>query len=259
MIATLNRKIHNVLVKLRQRLFSGPFKGYENADQVVRYIPIAEEIMRSGVSNPTILEIGSGVKGITSYIPFRITGIDTSFDGEINSNLNAVYFSGTKLPFENISYDYVISVDMLEHVSEKMRFNFIYEIIRVAKKKVIIAVPCGRIAERQDCTLDRIYLQQRGEFYTYLHEHTVNGLPDGNDIVANIIAAAGKYNKNIKIKSVSNFNIYVRYLMMRLWVDQKYYPLYLLFSLVVCLLRKYVSFGLCYRKIFIVDILDVAK
>ena len=242
-----------ILTKFRRFVFSGYFSGFENADTVIRYAPIVDNILSSNISVPSILEIGSGAQGIAPYLPFCITGVDLSFDGEVHPNLDPVWQSGTEIPFADETFDYVLSVDMLEHFPAEIRMEVVHEMFRVARRKVILAVPCGVAAERQDRILNEKYFKSRGIYYSYLQEHVVNGLPEESEMYSIIRAAAGN-RVNVKIAILKNFNLRLRYLLMRLWVNETYYAPYLLLSFLFCLIKNRVSYGSCYRTIFIIDL-----
>ena len=50
-----------------------------------------------------------------------------------------VWCNGTKLPFKNGSFDYIVSADVLEHVHPEKRVDFIREIARCSRKGVGIS------------------------------------------------------------------------------------------------------------------------
>lgn len=243
----------NILTSLRRFVFSGFFAGFENADTVIRYAPIVDEILGSGLASPSILEIGSGTRGIALYLPFRVTGVDVRFDGDVHPNLGPVCQSGTDIPFGDGSFDYVVSVDMLEHVPPENRREVVHEMIRVARRKVFLAVPCGTPAEQQDRMLNDIYFKSRGTYYRYLQEHVLHGLPGVEEIRSMILDAAGS-RKTVAVTAVRNFNLRLRCVLMRLWAKEMYYVPYLLSSLCLCLIKSRVSYGNCYRHIFKIDV-----
>lgn len=245
--------IQKMLASARQKVFSGPFNRYEYADTVIRYFPIVNELINSRIPTPAILEIGSGSQGIAPYLPFNVTGLDLAFDGEVHPNLYPVIQSDTKVPFDDESFDYVVSVDMLEHVPPDGRLEVIQEMLRVARRKVFLAVPCGSSSEQQDHLLNELFFKSRGYYYSYLQEHVVNGLPKMEEINS-LIVAAGK-NKNIMITAMPNFNLRLRYFLMRLWAQEIFYIPYLMSSLIMCLIKSKVNYGCCYRYIFKIDII----
>lgn len=202
----------------------------------------------------TILEIGSGARGITPYIPFNIVGADVSFEDPIVGKLRPVYLKGTKLPFSDKSYDCVICVDMLEHVANDERQSVIEEMLRVTKKRLFIAVPCGKSSEEQDKELDILYRKERGEPYRFLTEHVENGLPTKDDIEAYIKNGAARTNSAVHIRVADNVNLRVRFFYMKMSIMRRWSSLYPPLSMILYFLRAFINSGECYRKIFTIDI-----
>jgi len=246
--------IRRYLLKLIEKIFFGGRNGLDNADEALRYLPISDQILRSEFKSPKILEVGSGVKGITPYIPFKVTGVDVVFNGQIASNLKPVCHSGDKLPFDDASYDYVISVDMLEHVPESKRFEVITELLRVARKRVFLAVPCGKLSEEHDKSLDDLYQQAKGERYHFFKEHVELGLPTKEELQAYINSSATALGIPIQSLVVGNVNLKVRAFFMRLWITSKTPKLYAWLSPFLCIFRGALNNGECYRQIFIINL-----
>jgi hypothetical protein len=249
------KSLKKVLLRWLEIVFFGGRSGVDNADEALRYLPISDSILNGNIKVPKILEVGSGVKGITPYIPFKITGVDVFFNGEIEENLTPVCLSGASLPFSDNSYDYVISVDMLEHVPEHDRPNVIAELLRVAGKRVFLAVPCGKLAEAHDKALDDLYLQVRGERDRFLKEHVENGLPTKEELETCFKSAAGKLGVKITVRVIGNVSLKVRTFFMRLWITAQSPKLYSWVSPFICIFRRFLNFGECYRQIFVVDIM----
>ena len=242
------------LLRSLEIVFFGGRTGIDNADEALRYLPISDFILEGDVKEPKILEVGSGLKGITPYIPFKITGVDVSFNGNIAENLTPVCLSGTNLPFSDKSFDYVISVDMLEHVPENERQNVITELLRVANKQVYLAVPCGRLSEIHDKALDDLFQKVRGERDHFLQEHVENGLPSKEDLITYIKAASGRLGVSVTLRVIDNVSLKVRFFFMRLLITAKPPKLFIWISPLICIFRRTLNFGECYRQIFVVDI-----
>jgi len=247
--------LRGLILKLIETIFFGGRKGLENADVALRYLPISEYILKGELKKPKILEVGSGVCGITPYIPFKVTGVDVSFNGEIAENLEPVYLSGARLPFTDNSYDYVISVDMLEHVPENERTDVITELLRVSSKRVFLAVPCGELAEAHDKALDELYQREKGERYHFSQEHVDNGLPEKEELESCIKASADSLGVRVNVRVTGNVNLKVRTFLMRLWITSKSPKLYARVSPFLCIFRRLLNYGECYRQIFVVDVM----
>jgi ubiquinone/menaquinone biosynthesis C-methylase UbiE len=118
----------------------------------------------------TILDVGGSLKELKRFVSNHITTTDV-IGGDIIS-------AGTHLPFKDKSFDLVVSLDTIEHIPAKNRLLFLAEVIRVAKKQVIIAAPMGTIAHQQaEKGLAKLHPKDR-----YLQEHIQYGLPTLADI-----------------------------------------------------------------------------
>lgn len=146
----------------------------------IRYLPIVREIKK--LSQPTILEVGSGGLGIAPYLGRPVTGLDKSFAPPFHPLLKRRVGSGTKLPFPDKSFDVVIAVDTLEHVKPANRPKVIAEMRRVAKKEIIVAVPTGGEAAEQDRKLNRAYKKIYKKTFPFLDEQQDFGLPTKEEI-----------------------------------------------------------------------------
>ena len=56
------------------------------------------------------------------------------------SNIALVRGEATKLPFNNSFFDFVICLELIEHLNKKYHMLFLREIQRVAKEKAIIII-----------------------------------------------------------------------------------------------------------------------
>lgn len=147
----------------------------------IRYLPIVAEIRDKKYQ--TVLEVGSGGLGIAPYLERPVTGLDTSFSPPFFPLLSRVVGTGLKIPFADRSFDVVISVDTLEHVSASSRLKIVAEMSRVAKKEIIVAVPTGEAARRQDEELNELYWKIHGRTYPFLDEQLDHGLPSREEIL----------------------------------------------------------------------------
>lgn len=220
----------------------------------LRYLPIVSEINKLGPKK-SVLDVGSGGLGIAPYLKRQVTGVDVNFQKPFHPLLQRVKGNALRLPFENRSFDTVISVDMLEHLKNKERGQAIEELLRVARLKVIIAVPCGIDAYLQDLKLAKFYKKKFGRDYNFLSEQIDLGLPEADELSNIILLAARSLKKNITIKILPNENLKLREFLMNGWMT---------YNLIIDLIsRKFFLFFIpvfirfnhkpYYRQIFIID------
>jgi hypothetical protein len=229
------------------------YRGW-SVDAAFRYLPIVREIKRSGLRNPSILDVGSGSLGITPYLKMPVTGADISFDEPASDLLKPVKFDGHNLPFNDREFDFVVSVDMLEHVRPDQREHMIRELIRVTKRKLFLAAPLGKDSEEQDAGLDKIYKSIWGKSFQFLVEHVSNGLPTREWIDKTIPDLCRRIGRPVDIRSQKNLNLKFRYFVMRLSMSRNKLLNYL--DNVIALLpfvRYFVNFGKCYRCIYTIS------
>lgn len=146
----------------------------------IRYLPIVAEIKKFDYQ--TILEVGSGGLGVAPYLGQKVIGLDIKFIAPFYPLLEQKIGNGVKIPFLHKSFDVVISIDTLEHVSPKDRQKVIGEMVRVAKKEIIVAVPTGDQATVQDRELNNVYKKINGKTFPFLDEQIGYGLPSEEEI-----------------------------------------------------------------------------
>jgi hypothetical protein len=117
----------------------------------------------------SILDVGGSPELLNKFIdhPVTVTNINT---GDVISN-------GLFLPFKSGSFDIVTSLDVLEHLQRHHRAQFIAELFRVAKLRVIFCTPLGSLdhiqREKELLTL----ITRRGTKDIMLEEHVTFGIP----------------------------------------------------------------------------------
>src|SRR3989344_2488552 len=215
----------------------------------LRYLPVIDEIKKQYDGTQSILEVGSEITGITTYLPVKVTGLDMDFDySRQNEFLNPVKGSVLKLPFEKESFDYVISVDMLEHIRGDKRKKAVEEMMRVAKYKVIAAFPSGKDSEMVDQKLFDYFVATRGEEYQYLREHVDLGLPDADEVLGWMKGDRVKVSK----KPNTSLWLWERLLKMGLSGEQVKSSWYRRLLLALPIL-KYFNFGKVYRQVLVAE------
>jgi len=222
----------------------------------LRYLPVVNEIKRLKVKNPTVLEVGSGSLGIAPYFKKETTGVDLTFSPPFFSLLKRVKATATKLPFFCDSFDFVVMMDMLEHMPKKDREIAILEALRVAKRELIIGVPFGSLAQSHDKKLAWIYKGKFKESLDFFDEHLTYGLPKANEIKNAIRSAGEELNKTFILQTKGNVNLTLRAFFMRGWMTNNIFVDFLfrkIFLLFIPFLRL-CNFKPVYRKLFFVEL-----
>lgn len=225
----------------------------------LRYAPIVNFI-KSLPFYPeiSICDVGCGSMGIAKYLRQEVIGLDYSFNPKFleyfGKNLTRVRGTALYLPFKSKSIDVVACVDMLEHIPQINRRMVIKELLRVASKYCIIAVPCEHKSQYFEKEINRLFKGKNGIEHPFLKEHIKNGLPETREILAEI----KKYSPKAKLTIISNTNLYYWYLLhlisdilipyslqfyLTRFKEFLFSPLFLIF--------KHITGKTTYRKIFI--------
>ena len=118
-----------------------------------------------------ILDVGGSLGELRKFLPTaRITTADVIPGAD-------VLYDGKRLPFPNQSWNVVVSVDTLEHIPEHQRLPFVSELVRIAKRQVILIAPYGSVThERYEGELVDAFKKDRKKIPEYLLEHRAYGL-----------------------------------------------------------------------------------
>jgi len=226
----------------------------QSTEVALRYLPVVHILKEAGARK--VLEVGSGDLGLTPYSKdFELTGLDRSFQGE-NPLMTQVTGSATGIPFDERSFDAVISVDSLEHVPPDEREQAVREILRTAHSLAVIAVPSGSGAEAQDRFLAERYLQVRGEEYPFFQDHLKYGLPREDELEQMITRALKGLGRRGSVTLYKNANLRLRTFLMKGWISRNrfYYNLAVLGLMPLAGLLRRLNHGSCYRVIAVVEL-----
>lgn len=162
-------------------------------DQYQRYRVSAEAIFllkqAAGASDQRwrILDVGgffpprNGVMPLQAFFPDDQTLVVDTAEYEGVGYQRA---DGTQLPFDDQSFDIVLSCDTLEHIPLEGRNSFLAELRRVASRAVFLAAPHALTNVATSEAMLRDYLGQLQMHNSMLNEHVQYGLPQSTLVEA---------------------------------------------------------------------------
>ncbi len=213
------------------------FIKYWHPKVALRYLPIVEEIQEHGGNkgykgdwggeeiNYSVLEVGSGAIGIAPYLNQKVVGADRDFSDKECPLLKQVVADAASLPFTDRSFDFVVTVDVIEHIAPEKRQQAVSEWVRVAKHELIIAFPEGKEAESQDRELYEQFKKKNCHDFAekFFEEHLEFGLPEIKEVIGWIKGVMGIKGIGGEIRVKENLNLNLRKLLMRGWMTQNFF------------------------------------
>src|SRR3989338_5574844 len=171
-----NKGIKN---KFMEIIYNSPLE--RNINLILRYFPIVKKLkeISSKAKKPlNVLEIGSGSIGITRFFNGEVVGIDVEPEKYKNPRLTFIKGSATNLPFADSSFDVVVSVDTLEHLTRKEQIKMVLEAYRVSKNHILFTYPVGfnKYQKKIIATWKKSHLTKS------LEEHLRGGTAKGDEI-----------------------------------------------------------------------------
>ncbi len=149
-------------------------------DHYQRYRFVSQILHAFAKKYLSVLDVG-GVRGYLQLFEshYDITTLDVVWD----DLPKALKFDGKNIPFDNNSFDIVISVDTLEHIPQDQRQYFIDELCRVAGEAVILIGPFDEpnVANAEN-VLKTFVEVQLGKTDRFLEEHSLYTLPNRQEI-----------------------------------------------------------------------------
>ncbi len=157
-------------------------------------------------SGETVLDVGGAANHLSQFAkPRKI--VTANLSGMESSDM---IIPGDKLPFKDDSFDVVCSIDVLEHIPQNQRAQFIKELKRVAKKRIILSFPIGTPEHEAYERQTQKWLESKKKNVTYLKEHIRFHLPKEDEIL--------KLTKNQKMAIVYSGDINVNKFLFRLFM-----------------------------------------
>ncbi len=161
---------------------TAPARGEEGLglpfDQYQRYRLVSDVLaaVRGSGERLRILDVGGRTALLRTFLPDDDVEL---VDVEASDAPGLVLGDGSRLPFQDRSFDAVVTFDTLEHVPPARRDDFVRECRRVARRWVVIAGPYqSPEVARAERLLREFLATKLGERHRYLEEHHEHGLPD---------------------------------------------------------------------------------
>jgi SAM-dependent methyltransferase len=216
-------------------------------NRAARFFPILRELKALLPTGGALLEVGSGSLGLGEFWADPFVGCDIAFSSRPVKNMRAVRCSGHQLPFRDRAFDAVVVSDVMEHVPPPQRREVIAEVLRVARRVVVLGYPCGPAAFQLDQKLYRDYQNRNLSPPVWLEEHMIHPFPD-EELLEEL--PAGWERRVIPNESLPFHSWMMRTEMIRLW-DYSFRLLLLVMPGVVERFLQRVNREPSYRKIFV--------
>ena len=149
----------------------------------VRYAKIIAKYRELLDPSISLLEVGCGAYGIATFLDRPVVGVEPDGVQPMVENLTIQRASVSDLPFENDAFDVVVCVDVLEHLAAPDRIPAIREMLRVAKRRLILSCPTRYYGELGEHELASWFQRRYGDIPGWLQEHLTNGLPDTGELI----------------------------------------------------------------------------
>ena len=186
-------------------------------DRWSRYVHIVNELRITNGKGLSVLEVGSGGKGISGFLSsleWDYFALDIQKDALRDlKKSHKVVGDGCRLPFKDKAFDIVISVDTAEHIPKTIRHNFYEELKRVHKKKIVVTCPMQSNdglfqGKRYDLTFQYFYQKEKGIEESNTAQHIASDHPTLNELKKEFPSS--------KICGYKNCDIWLKYMLFSL-------------------------------------------
>jgi hypothetical protein len=173
----------------------------------MRYQPVVR--LLDGMPPGTVLDVGSGWHGLSSYRAGTTVQTDLAFSGSGAREARpgtAVFLaaSAEQLPFRDRAFDYAVSLDMFEHLPAGIREQSVQELCRVARRAVLVGFPVGRPAKVVDDILYRLLRLRRGPVPDWLTEHREQDSYPDRSMLANALPNSWAVTQEVRSGNVAS-------------------------------------------------------
>lgn len=175
-------------------------------DIIQRYYPVVK--LLEGVWGQKIIDVGSGNLGIAPFLDWRKNKIILFDDYFVGYRLSGVtYKKGSilRMPFSKDDFDLAVCIDALEHISPIKRKKAVVELLRIAKRKVILSFPEGERSNQAERFINYLFENLFRRKHLFLKDHLKYGLPKQKVVVSLI----KKNFPKAKIRVERKTNLYI--------------------------------------------------
>jgi Methyltransferase domain len=159
----------------------------QHPDSHARHVRIAAAVKSISASG-TVLSVGDQWAQLANYLPLHdVTALDITASA-VSTEVLQADFLNSAIP--SGKYDFVVAIDVVEHILPDSRSLFLRECRRVASRAALIAFPAGPHAIDAERIIRASSLKNWREA---LEEHHAYGLPDLAEISAELDAAGANY------------------------------------------------------------------
>jgi SAM-dependent methyltransferase len=141
----------------------------------------------------TVVEVGSGPFGIAQFLGRPVIGVEPDKISSGSGHLEIIQGSVVSLPFDDQEIDFVLCIDVLEHLLPDIRQKAINELLRICRQRVIISCPCHRWAKSGEHALRNMFEHYNMPIPGWLQEHLDYELPIINEILDPIAETGYKF------------------------------------------------------------------
>jgi len=131
-----------------------------------------------------ILDVGSGVEGLGTWHRGPFVGTDLTFVGPLLPTLRAVIADGTRLPFQDRSFDLVACIDVLPELPRELLAPICREMARVCRGSVVTVSVCGPDADRSNLQTLEWFRRHQADPPDWLVDLVEHGAPSVDEIAA---------------------------------------------------------------------------
>ncbi len=172
-------------------------------DTRCRNVDVARILSPMVGSETTILDAGCGEHGLAAFMPMaNITGIDILPPQTVATDLNYIHGSIVDMPFDDGSFDIAVSVDVLEHLPSEIRQAALGQLVRVAKKAVVITFPDGERARKIDLKFESELNKRKLPLPEWLEEHLAGRYPETGETIEAIESTAAALGRKVSTRVV---------------------------------------------------------